>query len=428
MTNGQTTDGNPAVKKIARQIRSACKEMRENREIYNEVIPMIFIALAGVTVIVFFFSVPVGIAITVFSVAYGLLGIRQVETDEIGLLMLLGGPVRQVDSGFVFVPLFLCELKKASSNDIQLDFGAPLRDDEGCILDPDDYHAKNSSYVLTSPNFKVTFKADAETGKTDGLAHRITTDPHLVARYKIEPDPMNSWADYGLREVLRSSGFNPEYREKGGDYEPCGFMIFLRRAGSIDKVNKAIREVAEAEYQKLAGVITLAHAHENLRAINQLLTEEVERSIGESQERKLNTSETAEFKDQDLGKLWWGINLESCWVADLGIPRKVRESLEAAAAAVGNKQAEITASEGKRQALINQGAGRAEAEHALLIAKARGVTALAEAMGKDKGDLAFQLIQLENALKHGKTNLNFVGSDLGSLITTILGHQTGASK
>lgn len=416
-SNEHVDEAPPVVQKIARQIIAACGEMKKNRESYGTIIFYIYVVLIAAALISFVFSTAVGLALVGFTVVYSLLALRTVKTDEIGLLTFFGAPVRQVESGLVFVPLPFCELIRESRKDVQLHFGAPLRDDNGNELDLDLYHDGESSEIFMSPSFNITYKADLASAKTDGLAHRITTEPYLVLRYKIEPDPMDSWRYRGLADALRSKDFDPDK-----DYEPCGFTIFLQRAGSISKANKAIREVAQAEFQQWAGQNTLAYTYGNLGAVNAHLTTQVERSIGVSDTRSSEQTD-ADMDDDNRspGKLWWGVNLESCWVSNLGIPIAVRDSLDAAAAAVGKKQAVITRSEGKRQALINEGVGRAAAEQALLIARAKGVRALSRELKEEEGALAFQLIQLENALKDGDNSLNFIGSDVGALVKSILG-------
>ena len=400
------------------------RRMAQNRrtQMYGFWVSLAYVTSAalGVAMIPAFGTANGIVAIFGLTLGYTLLSLRQVRADEVGTVLLFGAPIHHANPGLHFVPAFVCRLVKHTRNHIQLEFGASgsPADQEPVEEGVHVYHMERS-YETTWQDARTVEYKDKSLKETDAKAttgQELTSYPHLVARYHIDP-----------RENAHA--------------------IFLERIGSIAQTNMQIRDTAEVAVQTMAGRHSLAQARRGHTALNRELTSQLEALVGEPgadlYQRdsagyvEYETDDEGNYKKDDEGNKipilrkktdWWGIDVTDARISSFGIPKAVNDALNKASSAIGLRDATITEAEGERQRLELTGRGRANAQMALYRAEAAGTKLLAKQLGTEEGKLARQLEEMRRAVENGNADLTFFGGNFNEFVGSITAAATKAMR
>merc|ERR1719422_642513 len=92
----------------------------------------------------------------------------------------------------------------------------------------------------------------------------------------------------------------------------------------------------------------------------------------------------------------WGIQCMRYEIRDIKLPERIQEAMQMQVEAERKKRALVLESEAEKTQLINSAAGAAQAVIVAGEARAKSITAVAEALGSDKGSAAASLAVAEN--------------------------------
>ncbi len=312
-------------------------------------------------------TLPVNIGALMYGmlVAHIALSCRIVSPTDLGVLEFLGNPTRDVNSGFVFAPFLIFNLRTETK--LRIQFQIP---DEPEFVDKtgNDVPAEGKVFPI-----RVTH-ATPETA-IDGNDKQYEGDP-LHARMTTE------WLVAIWMQITV-------------------YRTFLQVVGSLENAKAQLRDMAEATLKAYGGKYTPAQIIPRMNEVHDALRTSLDKLVAS-----------------------WGVVIPEIALTEMDLGRTINEKLRSIPAAKLQKTVTVKNAEAEREAKLLEGqalaANRelflkkegemiAKNREILLMAEAAGSKALAEVMKTDEGRAAVQLETLRTALE--KANYSILPGD-----------------
>jgi len=196
----------------------------------------------------------------------------------------------------------------------------------------------------------------------DGLAKRVTAEPIVTVRIKVD----------------RATDF-------------------FQNIGSLEDAFQQIEDEIFSVISNYFSRMSLAQALQNLRWMSHILFEAVQKRIGE--------------KGEDVKS--WGISLQSINIKVINLDHGLNSSISDAAQAPFVKNAKVITAEGEKQKLTLEGQGAARAardlEREVLFGRGKGFKKIAEEIGVDGESV--QAAEVARELSSSENNTVVVGTE-----------------
>lgn len=307
-------------------------------------------------------TLPYGVVLLVFLIAYILASIRFVQTDEIGGIMVLERPAKEVEAGIAFVPLWLTELHTFPLSVQQTQFPA----------DPE----------------LISKRRDAE-GLLPGQVRPIRITTHAPRKPKDSDDMLDVQMTIEVTFAVR-------WQIERGDF----FNFFVNIPGDgweakKAEINRQMRDSGETDLVEEVSKYTLGEVLKNIETLNGGLATCLQENVGH-----------------------WGILILEARMQTPDITHELNIALAGIPTARANAEATVTNAEAEKIRLTREGEGRAAAKRAELTAEGEGLIGAARALemeGQDylalqiardtvgEGDLIIGLEGVEKVIGLGKT-------------------------
>ncbi len=337
-----------------------------------------------------------GLIILSIQLIYFVLSIKKVDIDEAGGILFFGKGLYTVDSGPRLVPFLICELRKVTMNTIQVQFPA---DPETVDKTGEDIVIPGKVFPIRVPTgswdtvgteqkkrLETVLGISIEDLKNDPINHRITPEVSMIVRFKVS-----------RKRLLK-------------------FLVNL--AGDIGEVIRQIRDTMETvvknEYAKRTAPLIIL----DRPAIDCALLESVERLVGEKPRLDAKGNEVFDPDEN------WGIDVLDASVVDTDLGKTINTALKDIPAAELAREkgiidadlemkARIKKGQGEKSYLIDQGAGTASAEKAMLDAL------ITSASGDPEKARLVALLLAQRTLK--ATDKVVIGGSTGDIMGLVAG-------
>lgn len=315
-----------------------------------------------------------GWIIASLQMIYLVLSFRTVRADEKAVILLFERPLYEVNSGLVFIPWLICNLRIETSLVIQIQIpGEPEEvdksgDDEKGVASGKFLPIRATTGSYESVKKSDEFKDDPALIKDDPLNERMTLEPSAQIVLKI-------------KDISK----------------------FIRNIGSVAMAKKLLRDTSEgviqSEFAKRTPALIIAHRTE----INKKIREQI----------RLLIKDDPNTAGHDEG---WGAEIEAAQLLEIDISKKVNEALSQVAEAkalqakvvtnaISAKLAKIEQGLGDKDYAIRQGEGVAKARELLLLAEAVGLDKLAELAKTPSGQLTMIVQQAKEMYEKAKYSI-----------------------
>lgn len=332
--------------------------------------------------------------------------LRGVAEDEIGAVFWFGAPIMERRPGWVFAPYGLVELKTVTQGIIQIIIGTEARDRND---QPAEKHDPSLALIMreNSPERIVFGDIDVV---PDGYS--ANEDP-----YPEFPLPA---LDDKTRKRLRKDKLNKRITCDTimiGEFRVNHPVPFFIRVKKLEFLSKMVAVNSVAALNESTARIPLGFAQENKSTLEGRVSIRIEELIGERPTRRPGRTERQ--------TPCWGIDFIRMMIKDWGVPHSLNKQIKQANEVGFEKIQTVTRSEGEKEKLANEGAGRAAALGSELAAKAEGTQKMAEAVNRPGGDIIVQTEALVQAMQKGNTNI--ISPNLDPLLgaATLLGNLSG---
>lgn len=319
-----------------------------------------------------FFSWNWGWATLFALISYTLLSLRIVGPKELGAILFLGKPIRDVSSGLRFVPFLVCQLVKNTRNIIEIElptrpeliFRAKRNEEE---VVPKDLLALGYkppvrvqfgwpgielSTKYLEAKIKDTGIEKGERDKTERTKKLYDTLNELITNEKIKDDPLNirMTAETPLVVRLRIRSLSE----------------FLGIFGSLEKANDQIQDIAVAMLNREFSKITPAVAQHNLGTFSELIRDEII--------ERIEKMESDKKSDRSM-------DIVTVLLRPFVYSHELNEALQKPAQERAKKQSTITAAQAQKQKDALEGKGKGAAEKAVLDGRTKGLQEMAKNLG-----------------------------------------------
>lgn len=311
---------------------------------FNITLVLLAIPCSFVTVGSGVFTMHLGTMVLMGACAYLWLSLKTVGADEIGGALFYGKALKKLSSGLHFAPWGLMQVRPAPSTVRQ--FQGPG--------EPEDVQKTDDSVAL-------------EPGKVRPI--RAVTRAPLDSENRILDAQMTLMLGFVIQ------------------YQIVDIFDFLRNYGTVEEVERQLRDIGETLLGEEASRNTPNSFIEKLRRLNKSLTK---RTV----ERFQNS----------------GVNIVSTRVNSPDVSHSVSSDLAGIPSAHAKAEQVKAASTGRRVQLINEGQGAAQAEKDLLIARAEGRKKMMDDL-KVSGDAVLASEAAREVLK--ETDVLMLGGESG---------------
>ncbi|HQI25851.1 MAG TPA: SPFH domain-containing protein [Candidatus Paceibacterota bacterium] len=270
---------------------------------------------------------------------YTVASLRFVKKDEIGGILFLEKPVRQVGPGVQFAPLGIMSVTTVPSTAIDIQIPGPREKAWAEESVPPE------GFFIPA---RVTFKR--EPGTDDPLNERVTAEMYFFVRLKI-------------KDVLK----------------------FWPNLGSVEELEKEITQTVIATATEVLTQKTVAEALQSFAEVNESIKKAIEELVGE--------------RSSDPNG--WGIDLLNAQMLPIGFNHDLNKAISGLPKATLTAKATEEEARGTKQKLILEGEGNASAQKNLLLAEVEALTQKKTSMGVEGGDL-LALDALAEGLKAGQ--------------------------
>jgi len=270
---------------------------------------------------------------------YTVASLRFVKKDEIGGILFLEKPVRQVGPGVQFAPLGIMSVTTVPSTAIDIQIPGPREKAWAEESVPPE------GFFIPA---RVTFKR--EPGTDDPLNERVTAEMYFSVRLKI-------------KDVLK----------------------FWPNLGSVEELEKEITQTVIATATEVLTQKTVAEALQSFAEVNESIKKAIEELVGE--------------RSSDPNG--WGIDLLNAQMLPIGFNHDLNKAISGLPKATLTAKATEEEARGTKQKLILEGEGNASAQKNLLLAEVEALTQKKTSMGVEGGDL-LALDALAEGLKAGQ--------------------------
>lgn len=307
---------------------------------------------------------------------YILMSLKIVGPTELGAVLLFGRPIKEVESGLVFVPWIIYSLRKETKNTIQMELpGEPEKVQkkdqdnirEGMVAPIRIVHASEETAIGT-PEEKKRFSGDS-------LHRRMTTEVSFIVRFRI-----------------------------------INFKDFLEAVGSFEGprgAKKQMEDTVIAVAQNELGKRTPAQTIDDFVNINTTIRNAVEYLIGERPINPVTGLPPARPKRH------WGVDLEDAYIKLIDPGEHVNTALAVTSSQVAAKPGIIVEAQARKEKvkLLGEGAGlareaikkgEAAGQLAILKAAAEGRVAIVKASHGKAGKLIATLETMSQTSKDAK--------------------------
>lgn len=270
---------------------------------------------------------------------YTVASIRFVKKDEIGGILFLEKPIKQVGPGVQFAPLGLMSVSTVPSTAIDIQIPGPREKawtEES--IPPEGYFIPA----------RVTFKREA--GTDDPLNERVTAEMYFFVRLKI-------------KDVLK----------------------FWPNLGSVGELEKEITQTVIASATEVLTQKTVAQALQSFEEVNKNIKEAIEELVGEN-------------SGDPNG---WGIDLINAKMLPIGFNHALNTAISGLPKSVLEASAVKETAQGEKQKRILEGEGTAAAIKASRLAEVEALVQKKADMGVEGGEL-LSLEALAEGLKAGQ--------------------------
>lgn len=320
-------------------------------------------------------------------IAYIVMSLRVVGTTERGLLTFFGKPIGNLEPGLHLVPFLFCELITISRNIRQEE----LPSEPEKIWDQKDSDGKPLPVPPGMvPPVRIIFNIDDPDPKVDKDIHQNGAAPTISRKPKVKKtDPLR-------RRLTVEAAFT-------WSFECIDLLIFVRTFGRPEEARRTIGDMVVIEMTNVLQRGTLARAQDNADAINENILRSLLKNILEMKTGTCPTTDSLDELNKELVK-FVGIRILKVQFKPFGLSHDLNKQMAAAAAAISAKEAQITASEGKEQEMLNIAVGT----KAGLDATTEAMRKRAEVAETPGGRLALQLETLEKTVGD-KAQIIFTG-------------------
>jgi len=308
--------------------------------------------------------------------------LRTVKEDEYGVISVLGRMMKTVDSGLVFVPLWVARLLPFPTQQKTIEMGS------GEATPPE---AGTTSHIIQCPKeIMVTF-GDCEELKTtpfpDGLP--------LWEGMKDATEPLNRRVRASIKVMIVVRIARDAVQQ------------FVKQVGSFENGIAQLEKNARGVVDDVCTKMTWAYFNHNQREVAEWLLVSLEAFVGDPNPHK---HDHAAYKKAVTDKTMpWGLDIISVAVQPSAFAESVQTAFDSVAQARQTKIATITAAEGARKKLEEEGAGNASATRAMRIAEADGVAAMNREVGTEAGKFNRAMQAAEAMAQNG--NVIFSGEN-----------------
>ena len=265
--------------------------------------------------------------------------LKFVKKDEIGGILFLEKPIRQVGPGVQFAPLGIMGVTTVPSTAIDIQIPGPREK-----AWTEDGIPREGFFIPA----RVTFKRTP--GTDDPLDERVTAEVYFFVRLKI-------------KDVLK----------------------FWPNLGSVEELEKEITQTVIASAIEVLTQKTVAEALLSFEKVNKSIKEAIEALVGEN-------------GNDPNG---WGIDLISAKMLPIGFNHGLNTAISGLPKATLLAKATVEEAGGTKQKLILEGEGNASAREALLKAEVAALKQKMEDMQVNGGEL-LSLDTLAEGLKAGQ--------------------------
>ena len=297
-----------------------------------------------------------GVTIIILQIWHATVSIKYINLDQQAILLLFGGFVKNVEPGrLYYVPWGIESMIVAPTGMIEKDIPAdPRRIWHGDATEGDGIVPKG--YL---PPVRVTFAPKPEEkvtvlGAQGQPSRTIPEDDAYLQRNTAEIEASYGWQVTNLNLLVKKLGTK----------------------NTLHKAQSQMDDAAIGTFTDIFSKITAAEAQTKLKEVAATVRDAI----------------TDESKD-------WGISIGFFRIKPFGYSHSLNDSVSNANQALQNRRAVISKSEGEKTRLINEGAGTASAEGALLMARARGEAALAKVAATPGGQYAMAVQATQRGLE-----------------------------
>lgn len=327
------------------------------------------------------YNLNLGQIILSIQLLFSLLSIRIVDVDELGLIVFLGKPIKEVNSGPHYAQFPFCRLITETKGTIQQEVpGEPqdINEEEGKIPDG------------MVPPVRITFGAAIEDPEKPGFAtNGLPIDDPYNNKQTVKISWVITWKIKSIKKYVESM--------------PNG----------ITDVKRNVLDLIVTTFTPEFAKVTPAEALLRLEEYNEMLEKKLYLLVDE-----------------------WGIIITQSRVKSFGFSRALNTAVIDVQKAAQEVKAALRRAEGeakKRERLAEttrieekkKGMGIASAKRLLLQAEAVGIERLATAMGTENGKLAQQLLTIKTALEN--SNYTILSTE-GGMLPTIATIQDALNK
>ncbi len=279
-------------------------------------------------------------------VLYVLISLRKVDTDEIAGADFFGEPTKQFSAGLAYVPRFLLGLTKERRTVVQAQYPG----------DADDIFWGEEKDDLPANKVRPIYATTAERGTGNPLDDRNNIGFSLYSRHALEDDETGQFFRFvrNIAPIEQQETSQTSMYVKGAKISP-----------RMHEVLRQLRDTGENQLKSIIGRLTMAEIVQHWQLISRCLTLKLQAAV-----------------------LPWGVKVIEAGLVYVNPGHRFNESIQSVPKARFAKQATITEAEGEKERLSLEGAGKAEAERLLLIARADGAEKIRLVAVKKSGDVA----------------------------------------
>jgi len=325
-------------------------------------------------------------------ILYFIFSFKKIELGSIGVLMLFGKGITNVDSGLKLVPLGIGKIITVPTRRAIFVLGAQTNK-QGQVI-PLDLETNAGDVILGGKErFFVTFST-----KTRASNKRIETSSNDVGY--IERVPTKDEWDPGKSDRLEEEQTTSP--QVVGVFQISDPLQFVKRFGTMEQAYRILYNLAEGTLQSFAGSRILSFAIRYADDASLLIQRKVEKLIGDPNLFPTDSKESCGVDLVDITVKSWGLSYD--------LNAEIRNAT----------QAKFT-----RQVLEETGEGTAKAEELKLLAQAKGRRAMV--MAEADGRAAYLKAEADGRkllLEQAKTTKGMRIAELETLEKAIQGSNT----
>ncbi|MBP9856174.1 MAG: hypothetical protein KBC48_02650 [Candidatus Pacebacteria bacterium] len=320
-----------------------------------------------------------GLIILAATVAYAILSFKVINPDRQVLIVFLGKPLFEASGTMVFVPFILGEVFDFPTTVQQIELpGEPEQIFDESYPDEKDENGKIKKgkekplpAELTSRGkphvrpIRVTFNDEDPEGKNeDGRMRPSATQGDTKNG---EKDPLRRRVTTTLSFVLPFQVIDPSN----------AFVTF----GNLEEIKRQLGDYATSELVSLLQVGTLARANNNLDILGRMAKENLFKFLQDKHPTKKG------------GTKEWGIHIYDLKLKPFGLGHDLNVKMQAIAESIALAEARKNEGAGEKVYLTEQGAGKANARKAILLAEADGIKEMEKLNANGREVLAIEAVK-----------------------------------